>query len=243
MDRGRALCAPRAAQQPVSLMCNHRAVPIFDARAARAPTHMEERSRLQVQPAAHHVAFVPIRDPVTANVGAVAASSALCDECALRSAPPAGEARTRRLMSCSSCTLTVHAVMLVINLVLVVEGRVWTGSFGAADGYVQRFRMQQQQWPTKPPLPPWQRRLTENPCTPAASAASAAAPSADAASGSGELGSGSAAPAEEEAAAGQDPIVAYWLLGIVIGGSAMIGFCLCWCLGGWKRVFYKLMGC
>ena len=205
---------------------------------------MEERSRLQVQPAAHHVAFVPIRDPVTASVGDVAASSALCDECALHSAPPAGEARTRRLMSCSSCTLTVHAVMLVINLVLVVDGRVRsTGSFGAADGYVQRFRMQQQQWPTKPPLPPWQRRLTENPCTPAASAASAAAPSADAASGSGELGSGSAAPAEEEAAAGQDPIVAYWLLGIVIGGSAMIGFCLCWCLGGWKRVFYKLMGC
>ena len=41
---------------------------------------------------------------------------------------------------------------------------------------------------------------------------------------------------------GGDVTVAYALIAATVGGSFLIGFLLCWNLGGWNRKFWKMCG-
>ena len=81
---------------------------------------------------------------------------------------------------------------------------------------------------------------------PAAAEPAAAEPAA-ADPASGEASSGDASSGDDTAAAtaeptGGDVTVAYALIAATVGGSFLIGFLLCWNLGGWNRKFWKMCG-
>ena len=104
-------------------------------------------------------------------------------------------------------------------------------------------RMLSEGAPSCPPCP------AEDAAEPAevapAEPAASPAPAADPASGeesSGDQSADDAAAAASAEPTGGDVTVAYALIAATVGGSFFIGFLLCWNLGGWNRMFWKLCG-